>query len=148
MNAAMDILSEEMVRLGAYATDKVDAIRQSGELLVQAGCVAPAYVDGMVAREGVKSNYLGSGVAIPHGESKDLALVHHSGVSVVQFREGVEWEPGETAHLVIGLAAKSDEHVAFLRNLLGVLQDPDAVECLTHTEDPMVIIERLARSSG
>jgi PTS system mannitol-specific IIA component len=146
--AVMEILTKEMVRLGAQATDKTDAIKQSGELLVQAGCVAPAYVDGMLARERVMSNYLGNGVAIPHGELKDLALVYRTGVSVLQLPEGVEWEPGEKAHLVVGLAATSDELVDILSNLLEVLQEPGSIELLAHTTDPMVIVERLARSPG
>ena len=142
----MEILTKEMVRLGAQATDKTDAIKQSGELLVQAGCVAPAYVDGMLARERVMSNYVGNGVAIPHGEFKDLALIHRTGVSVLQLPEGVEWEPGEKAHLVVGLAARSDELASILSNLLEVLQDPATVERLAHTTDPMVIVARLAPS--
>ena len=64
----MDILTKETVQLRAHATDKVDAIKQSGELLVKAGYVLPSYVDGMLAREKVLSTYLGSGIAIPHGE--------------------------------------------------------------------------------
>ena len=144
--AAMEILTKEMVRLGAQATDKTDAIKQSGELLVQAGCVAPAYVDGMLARERVMSNYLGTGVAIPHGEFKDLALVRRTGVSVLQLPEGVEWEPGEKAYLVVGLAARSDELASILQNLLDVLQDPATVERLARTTDPMVIVERLVGS--
>lgn len=141
----MRILTEETVRLGAHATDRVDAIKQAGELLVRAGCVAPAYVDGMLAREQVMSNYLGRGVAIPHGEAKDLALVYRSGVSVLQLPQGVEWEPGEKAYLVIGLAARSSEHAGLLNNLLEVLGDPVSVEQMIHTGDPRVIIERLGR---
>jgi phosphocarrier protein FPr len=94
------------------------------------------------------SNYLGNGVAIPHGELKDLALVYRTGVSVLQLPEGVEWEPGEKAHLVVGLAATSDELVDILSNLLEVLQEPGSIELLAHTTDPMVIVERLARSPG
>lgn len=144
----MAILTKEMVRLGARAVDKTDAIKQSGELLVQAGCVAPSYVDGMLARERVMSNYLGNGVAIPHGESKDLALVRRPGVSVLQLPEGVEWEAGEWVHLVVGLAARSDELVGILHNLLEVLQDPSSIELLAHATDPMVIVDRLARRPG
>lgn len=142
----MRILTESMIRLGAHATDKVDAIRQSGELLVEAGVVAPAYVDGMLARERAMSNYISNGVAIPHGENQDLALVHRAGVSVLQVPEGVEWDPGAKVYLVIGLAARSDELAGILRNLVDLLQDPDAVEQLSHTSDPMTIMERLSGS--
>ncbi len=46
----MSILSVERICLQATAGDKIDAIRQAGALLVNTGCVAPEYVDGMLAR--------------------------------------------------------------------------------------------------
>jgi mannitol/fructose-specific phosphotransferase system IIA component len=61
------VLTRETILLGAQATDKVDAIRQSGEVLGGTGYAAPSYVDGMLAREKVISTYLGNGIAIPHG---------------------------------------------------------------------------------
>jgi len=141
----MDVLTKETVQLKAQATDKVDAIKQSGELLVKAGCVPPSYVDGMLAREQVLSTYLGNGIAIPHGQFEDLETVYRSGVSVLQLPEGVEWEPGEKAHLVIGLAATSEEHVGVLANLVEVLQDPETTRQLVQATDPIIIVERLTR---
>ena len=143
----MDVLTSETVRLGARAASKVDAIRQSGDVLVKAGYAAPSYVDGMLAREKVISTYLGNGIAIPHGQPEDLESVYRTGVSVLQLPDGVEWEPGENAHLVIGLAATSDEHVGVLTNLVAVLQDPETIQQLIHATDPMTIVERLTRSS-
>ena len=143
----MDILTKETVQLRAQATGKVSAIKQSGELLVKAGYVAPSYLDGMLAREQVLSTYLGSGIAIPHGELDDLKSIYYTGVSVLQLPEGVEWEPGERAYLVIGLAAASDEHVGVLSNLLQALQDPETIKQMVQTTDPMMIIERLTRRS-
>ena len=141
------VLTRETVLLAAQATGKVDAIKQSGEVLVKAGYVAPSYVDGMLAREEVLSTYLGNGVAIPHGQPEDLESVYHTGLSVLQLPEGVEWEPGEKAYLVIGLAATfaSDEHIDVLANLVEVLQDPETTRRLVHATDPMIIVERLTR---
>lgn len=139
----MAILTKEIVRLKAHAKDKVDAIHQAGELLVQAGAVPPSYVAGMLARERVFSTYLGNGIAIPHGERQDLKTVHRTGVSVLQLPEGVEWEPGEIAYLVVGLAAKDDELAGVLSNLLEVLHDPLTIEELVCTSDPMTIVARL-----
>jgi len=139
----MEVLTGEMVVLGAQAADKADAIRQAGEVLVKAGCVAPSYVDGMLARERVMSTYVGSGIAIPHGELADLRSVYHTGVSVLQLPEGVEWELGERAYLVIGLASTDLEHVEVLTNLVELLQEPEIITQLVHATDPMVIVERL-----
>lgn len=141
----MSIVSLETVRLQAHARDKQDAIRQAGELLVEVGCVAPAYVGGMLAREQVMSTYLGNGVAIPHGRDENRADIHRTGISVLQLPEGVEWEPGERAYLVIGIAASADEHMGVLANLSEVVEDPDAANALSHTTDPMQIVEYLGR---
>jgi mannitol/fructose-specific phosphotransferase system IIA component len=141
----MDVLMKDMVVLGAQSTDRLDAIQQAGAILVKAGRIAPMYIDGMLARERVQSTYLGSGIAIPHGEFADLRFVYHAGVSVLQLPEGVEWDPGERAYLVIGLASTDLDHAGVLSNLVELLQTPDAIPSLVQTSDPMVIVKRLTR---
>ncbi len=44
---------------------------------------------------------------------KDRELIHQTGVSVVQLPDGVEWNRGQTVRIVVGIAAKSDEHLGF-----------------------------------
>lgn len=141
----MAILSVDRIKLGATAVDKADAIRQAGELLVASGAVEANYVDGMLAREATMSTYLGNGVAIPHGMHDNITDINSAGISVVQLPEGVIWEDDEVAHLVIGIAAGSDEHVGILMNIAEVIEDEDATKLLTTTDDVEVILERLNR---
>jgi phosphocarrier protein FPr len=141
----MDILSTKAVQLQAVASSKEDAIRQAGELLVKGGYVEPGYVNGMLAREETMSTYLGNGVSIPHGQYDDLSLILGTGISVLQLPQGIEWESGEMAYLVIGIAARSDEHVGVLARLAEVIEDEETTDQLIHTTDPMVIVEALNR---
>lgn len=144
----MSIISLETIRLDAPASSKEEAIKMAGELLVKAGHVAPAYVEGMLAREQTMSTYIGNGVAIPHGQFDDKASIHSTGISVVQFPNGITWdedEDDELAYLVIGIAATADEHVGVLSNLAEVLEEPEDAERLATTTDPNEIIERLSR---
>ncbi len=127
---------EDLVRIDASAADKVDAIRQVGQLLVAAGCVAPGYEESMVRREGVANTFLGAGVAIPHGLGEDKGLVRRDGIAILQLREGVEWNPGQRAHLVVGIAANSDSHIAILRRLTRLIQDEPRLAALVATDDP------------
>ena len=53
---------------------------------------------------------------------------------------------GDWLYLIIGIAARADEHVGVLANLAEVIEDPDAADQLAHTTDPMLIIERLNRA--
>ena len=91
----MPILSKDRISLQASATDKADAIRKAGELLVTTGCVLPEYVDGMLTREQSMSTSLGNGVAIPHGVYDNREHILHTGISVLQLADGVSWDEDE-----------------------------------------------------
>jgi mannitol/fructose-specific phosphotransferase system IIA component len=138
-------LSPDLVQLGASAGEKADAIRQAGELLVRAGCVDPDYVAGMQAREQTMSTYLGSGVAIPHGRHADVRLVHRTAISVLQVPAGVEWEPGEMAYLVVGIAAIGDEHIEVLARLGEVVEDEAVTRSLFTATSAAAVVECLSR---
>jgi phosphocarrier protein FPr len=145
----MPILSPGLVQLGATAPTKSDAIRQAGELLVRAGCVEPGYIAGMHTREQTMSTYLGSGVAIPHGTYDDLSLVHRTAISVLQVPGGVEWEPGEMAYLVVGIAAVGDDHMDVLARLGEVVEDEAITRSLFEATDPDAVVACLsARDPG
>ena len=113
------------IQLGAQAADKVSAIRLVAARLNAAGLVTEAYVDGMLHREEQTATYLGSGIAIPHGTTDTRDLVLQTGVQVLHFPDGVEWADGQKAYVVIGIAAKSDEHLGILRQLTRVLSDDE-----------------------
>ena len=139
----MDLLTVEQIALGAKADSKEEAIKLAGELLVNNGVVEPAYIEGMLLREQTMSTYLGNGVAIPHGTYDHLGDINRTGISVLQLPDGIEWEEGEVAHLIIGIAANSDEHIGVLSNLAEVMEDESTVEMLAKTEDPQIILDLL-----
>ena len=144
----MTVLPANAIRLGATATDKQDAIAQAGALLVNAGCVAPEYVAGMAAREIVMSTFIGNGVAIPHGQADDRRHVQRTGISVLQVPAGVNWNEGEVAYLVIGIAALADEHIEVIGRLAELLEDEALVMQLARTEDVTAITDALSPQSA
>jgi mannitol/fructose-specific phosphotransferase system IIA component len=139
----MSILSADRIALQVEATDKVDAIRRAGALLVATGCVLPAYIDGMLARERVMSTSMGNGVAIPHGTYENRDQILKTGISFVQLAEGVAWDEDEKVYLVIGIAAVSDEHVGVLANLADVILDETRLAELLKTTHPEVVLNYL-----
>ncbi len=138
-------LGKESIRLNAQARDKTEAIRLVGSLLVDSGNMKPGYIDSMLLREKVANTYLGNGIAIPHGLPKDRDLILQTGVAVTQIPGGVQWNAGETVYLVVGIAARSDEHISLLANLTDVLDDAETVRRLANTDDPRDIIARLTQ---
>lgn len=141
----MPIISKDRIQLNASAADRSDAIRKAGELLVSSGCVRADYVDGMLLRETTMSTYLGSGVAIPHGMLDNKEQIMSTGISVLQLPQGVKWndDDDEKVHLVIGIAASSDEHVNVLAKLADAVDDESILSQLLSTSDPDVVIKYL-----
>jgi phosphocarrier protein FPr len=139
----MPILSKDRISLQASATDKSDAIRKAGELLVTSGCVLPAYIDGMLTREQSMSTSLGNGVAIPHGVYENREHILQTGISVLQLTDGVDWDESEKVYMVIGIAASADEHVGVLSNLAEVIDDEASLTELLKTSDPDVVVKYL-----
>ncbi len=137
-------LEPRSVQLHGKVSSKIAAIREVGNLLVKNKNIEPGYIDSMLGREKVANTYLGSGVAIPHGLPKDRELILNTGVAVLQIPEGVEWNPGETVYLVIGIAARSDEHLQVLANLTRVLGDEELIYQLSSTKDRQDIIAELS----
>src|SRR5437867_1827540 len=136
-------IDANQVRLRAKVSNKQDAIRQVGQLMVESGCINVGYVASMLGREKVANTYIGNGIAIPHGLPKDRHLIKRTAIAVVQIPTGVTWNRGETVHLVVGIAAASDEHIEVLKRLTCVLGDKEQVNRLTQAADSREIIEAL-----
>ncbi|WP_323664763.1 PTS mannitol transporter subunit IICBA [Pectobacterium carotovorum] len=134
------------VFLNQHATDKEQAIRFAGEQLVKGGYVEPAYVEAMLEREKLTSTYLGESIAVPHGtiEAKDRVL--KTGVVFCQYPEGVRFgdEDDEVARLVIGIAARNNEHIQVITSLTNALDDDAVIERLAHTQDVQEVLDLLS----
>ncbi len=134
------------VFLNQHATDKEQAIRFAGEQLVNGGYVEPAYVEAMLEREKLTSTYLGESIAVPHGtiEAKDRVL--KTGVVFCQYPEGVRFgdEEDEVARLVIGIAARNNEHIQVITSLTNALDDDAVIERLAHTQDVQEVLDLLS----
>lgn len=143
----MITLEPRDVRLNVKVTDKEAAIRAAGLVLVECGCIEPGYVESMLGREDQANTFLAYGIAIPHGQQKDRHLIRRTGVAVVQLSEPVEWQTGQVVRLVVGIAAKSDEHLAILSALTELLDDPAAADRLVATQDALEIVRAFAVKS-
>ena len=137
------ILASDNILLGLPSESKEDAIRKAGSILVKAGYAGPGYVEAMLAREEEASTYMGLGLAIPHGTEEAKKTVLNTGIAVLQYPDGVEFEDGEKARLIIGIAGKGDEHLEIMSRLACALEDPEVLESLCTTKDKSRIISAL-----
>jgi PTS system mannitol-specific IIC component len=128
-------ISESNIFLGLSAGTKEEAIRFAGEQLVKGGYVQAEYVDAMLAREQLTSTYLGESIAVPHGtiEAKDRVL--KTGIVFCQYPAGIRWgdDEDDRARLVVGIAARNNEHINVITKLTTALDEDGVIERLANT---------------
>ncbi|QCI17943.1 PTS mannitol transporter subunit IICBA [Buchnera aphidicola (Acyrthosiphon lactucae)] len=128
-------LSEKNIILNQHANNKEEAINIVGNNLVQQGYVKSDYIHSMLEREKIASTWLGESIALPHGtiESKDSVL--KTGIVFCQFPQGVHFgeDIDDIAYLVIGVAAKNNEHIMVVSNITNALDDKDVIKRLSNT---------------
>ncbi len=127
------LLPREGIRLGLQASDRFDAVRRAGEVLVEIGAVEPPYVQAMLERERSISTSMGEGFAIPHGTDESRRWIRETMLSFLQFPGGVAWDDDEVI-VCVGIAAVGDEHVGVLANLARVLVVPEQAARLRSAE--------------
>lgn len=118
------ILSREWIRLGLPSTDKFTAIRETGQILVDRGCVTPEYIDSMIQRETEVTNYMGAGLALPHCKNEGRVFIKKSGIVVFQYPQGIDFD-GNLAHIVISIAGAGDDHLSILQHIAVTIMDCD-----------------------
>uniref|UniRef100_UPI0018EB3F8D HPr family phosphocarrier protein n=1 Tax=Aquitalea sp. ASV11 TaxID=2795103 RepID=UPI0018EB3F8D len=143
-----DLIHPELICLATAPASKEEAIRQAGQLLANAGCIDAAYIDSLLAREAVANTFLGHGVSIPHGMVEDRHLIKRTGIAILQIPQGLEWNPGQTTHLLFAIAAQSDEHIQLLRRLTRLLQDEPRLQLLFATSNPQDLIAALSDTAA
>jgi PTS system mannitol-specific IIC component len=118
------VLKRENVKVHLKSTDKYEAIKLAGRLLVDGGYVNEEYIEAMIERENDLTTYIGQGVAIPHGVGSAKKNIIKSGIVVLQYPQGISFD-GDLAYIVVGIAGVGNEHLSILSNLANVIEDAD-----------------------
>ena len=124
-----ELLYRENIRVNCASADKEQVIRSVGQMLADSGYVDQPYVDAMVEREKTFSTFMGSGLALPHGVEEAKKEVKASGIAVMTFPQGVDWD-GTEVHVVIGIAGVGDEHLDILSTIAEKMLDETAADRL------------------
>lgn len=125
----LDLLYPKNVRVGCRADTKENVIRAVGQMLVDSGYVDQSYVDAMVKREETFSTFMGNELALPHGVEEAKKAVRASGIAVMVFPEGTDWD-GEVVKVVVGIAGVGEEHLQILSSIAELVLEEGSMERL------------------
>ena len=124
-----DVLSLSQIRLPGTARTKDDAIREAGQLLVDAGAVTPSYIDSMFDRERSVSTYMNNYLAIPHNTNESKEQIKRSALSVVRYADPIDWDDNPVL-FALGIAGYQGGHMDILSRIAIVFSDTDEVDKL------------------
>ncbi|CAL4325926.1 PTS system mannitol-specific EIICBA component [Buchnera aphidicola (Protaphis terricola)] len=130
-------LSEKNIFLNQYANNKEEAIRIVGKYLVQQGYVKEDYIHAMLEREKITSTWLGEHIALPHGTIQAKDSILKTGIIFCQFPNGVHFgdDINDIAYIVIGVAAKNNEHVMVVSKITSALDNKEVINKLSKTKN-------------
>lgn len=139
-----EVLSKESIVINCQTVDSDDAIRAVGSVLLKQHCIDEPYIEGMIKRDHDVTTYIGNDIAIPHGEYEVKQYVKETGLAVMTYPDGIDWH-GQKVRVVIGIAAKGDDHMELLSNIALKLSDMETVDAIVNTQDIDYIYQVLTK---
>ncbi|QCI19080.1 PTS mannitol transporter subunit IICBA [Buchnera aphidicola] len=138
-------LSKKNVFLNQFADNKEQAIKIVGKYLVEQGYVENNYIDAMLAREKIASTWLGENIALPHGTIEAKNNILKTGIIFCQFPNGVRFgdDFNDIAYLVIGIAAKNNEHIKVVSQITNALDNTEIISKLSKTKNVEEVLSYL-----
>lgn len=129
-----DILEKKNIVLNCKSVTPEEAVRACGRLMLESGYIEDGYIQAMLDRDSSDPVAVGSHVAIPHGDHESRALVKKTGLVVMTYPDGIDWN-GEQVRLVIGVASKGEEHLEILKRVAAIAADEEAADRLVDDAD-------------
>ncbi|WP_343183046.1 PTS mannitol transporter subunit IICBA [Buchnera aphidicola (Neophyllaphis podocarpi)] len=139
-------LTKKNIFLNQYAYNKEEAINFVGSKLFEQGYVKFEYIKSMLEREKLAPTWLGESIALPHGTISAKDKILNTGIIFCQFPKGVQFGENidDIAHLVIGIAARNNEHVMVVSSLTNALDNENIIKELSNTKDSNRVLEILS----
>ncbi|XBC39723.1 MAG: PTS mannitol transporter subunit IICBA [Buchnera aphidicola (Chaetogeoica yunlongensis)] len=142
-------VTKKNIFLNQRASNKEEVIKFIGEQLVMQGYVKEEYIESMLEREKMMSTWLGESIALPHGTIKGKDSILNTGIIFCQFPTGVLFgdEPEDIAYLVIGIAARNNEHISVVSKITNILDNKDIIKNISTTKSINDILSLFSRDS-
>lgn len=135
-----ELLVKEAIALHQDANSWEDAIKKSGQLLINTGKIKESYIDATIRNIRELGPYIliAPNVALPHSRPEDGVI--EQGISVLTLKNPVEFDPEKPFQIVICLAAVDQNlHIDMLQKISEVIADETLVNTLLTTDSVDVV---------
>lgn len=142
------VIKPEVIKLKVDVTDCIDAIKESGRVLVEQGIVEERYIDAMIKTFKELGAYIviAPGVAIPHARPEDGAK--KVGLAILTLKKPVKFgnEENDPVKICIAFASPDkNQHVKILASIANMLQCKKDLDAIANAKTPQEVIEILKK---
>jgi mannitol/fructose-specific phosphotransferase system IIA component len=137
------VLKLENIVINLPTEEREAVIKRCGKMLLDGGYIKEHYIEGMLARDNAFTTAIGNCIAIPHGEKEYKVDIIKTGLVVLTYPDGLDWN-GQKVNIVIGIAAKGDEHIDILGNVVDIFDNEDDVKSFLKITDKQKIHDMLS----
>lgn len=143
-------LAKDRIRIedGAYSWQ--DAIRKSGEILLEAGSIERTYIDNIISQIQYYGPYMfiTKGIVLAHGKPENGS--NHLDVSMSVFLKPVHFTEFYDAQIIIMLAVEDQEkHLKILRDIMNLFEEHNGLHEITQKcakDEILAYIEKILQN--
>lgn len=143
-----DYITKELIEVDLVAKDWREAINKAGQLMLQSEMITNEYIEKMIEAIEINGPFIAIAPHIALAHASPGSGVNEAGISLSILKDPVEFhhETNDPIKLLFVIAAKDgDGHLSFLKNLVNLLSDDEAVKQLsssTHVDEALAIIQK------
>lgn len=144
-----DLMCEQTLCLQLEASSAEEALRKSGQLLIDAGKVSDSYVRAVLRDQGRNPAYfvIAPHIALPHAKAKDG--VHERAIGLTTLKTPINFGDSKNnpVKFIFFLAATDNEsHIDAMSELLDLCGDPVFLAMLEKTKDKQEVLEYINKA--
>ncbi|MCM8712028.1 PTS sugar transporter subunit IIA [Clostridium sp. SYSU_GA19001] len=138
-----NVLMEKNVKLHVDASDWIDAMKKSGQLLVDSGFITKDYIQLAIKSVEEFGPYIviAPGLALSHARP-DVSVLN-TGVSLLTLTKPIEFNSeNDPVDIVLTLAATDDEnHIGLLQTLSSYLSEDGKIDYIRSCTDVKALVD-------
>ena len=134
------IIDESVVYTNVDMQNKEDVLRYVCSKLEEHQYVTPSYIETVLQREEIMSTDLGNGVAIPHGNEKEILVPK---IVIVTLKQPICWKDNQVS--ILFLIAVNMDNPQWTKNILkdlyAIIDNKKMLQTMIHATDKQEILE-------
>lgn len=134
------LLNEKTIKLSENAITWQEAIKKSGNILVENGCVGLKYIEDMIDIINTNGSYMimDNRIAFPHARSSEEVFM--TGMSLVRFETPIEFPGNKFVRVILCFSSKDQkEHMDALNEFVTLIEKNSLLEKIEYMSEKEIL---------